>query len=101
MIRPLRDKVLVKPIPRIKSHLIEVVGKENPSIGKVVAVGPGDRDKKGRLQPNPIEVGQIVRYGTYAEYLKYTEVEVDGEPHLLMSWKDIVFIEVGDAQDHQ
>ena len=101
MIRPLRDKIVVRPINRIKSHVLEVVMTENPNIGEVMAVGPGAVDQKGRLHPNPCEIGQIVRYGTSGEYLSFPSVTVDGQDLLVMSWKDVVFVEEGHAQDHE
>ena len=101
MIRPLRDKIVVRPINRIKSHVLEVVMQEHPNIGEVMAVGPGEVDRKGRLHPNPCEIGQIVRYGTSGEYLTFPKVDVDGTEMIVLSWKDVVFVEEGHAQDHQ
>lgn len=93
MIRPLRDKILVRPIERVKSQVIDVVMTENPNIGEIVAVGPGEYDKRGRLVPNPCEVGQRIRYGTAREYLRFQEVEHEGEKYLIMSHKDVCWIE--------
>src|SRR5690349_16089480 len=45
--RPLRDQIIVKPLPWQPSTIIEVAGnKRKPLRGVVVAVGPGQRQKK-------------------------------------------------------
>lgn len=93
MIQPLRDRILVRPIERKKSDILAVIMQENPNMGEVVAVGLGEYDKKGRRVPNPCEVGQKIRYGTTGEYLTFQEVEQDGEKFLMMSWKDVCWVE--------
>ena len=100
MLRPLRDRIVVRPIERVKSKLIHVVMDELPNIGEVLAVGPGERDKKGRLIPNPIEIGQRIRFGGAENYLSFPRVEIDGEELLVMSWKDVCFVEEDHAKNH-
>jgi chaperonin GroES len=100
MLRPLRDRIVVRPIERVKSEIIEVIMDELPNIGEVLAVGPGERDKKGRLIPNPIEIGQRIRFGGMEDYLSYPRCEVDGEELIVMSWKDVCFVEADNAQNH-
>lgn len=73
---------------------------ELPNIGEVLAVGPGERDKKGKLIPNPIEIGQRIRFGGMEDYLSYPRCEVDGEELIVMSWKDVCFVEADNAQNH-
>ncbi len=87
MIQPLRDRILVKPIERTKSDILAVIMQENFNMGEVVAVGPGEYDKKGRRVPNPCEVGQKIRYGTTGEYLTFQEVdpELDNMPPILLN----------------
>jgi chaperonin GroES len=98
-LRPLRDRIVVRPIERIKSQVIDVVMSELPNTGEILAVGPGEVDKKGRFIPNPLEIGQRIRFGTAEEYLSYPRCEVDGEELIVMSWKDVCFIE-NHAQNH-
>jgi hypothetical protein len=40
-------------------------------------------------------VGDLVRFGTMGkdEYLKYSEYIEDGVKYLIMSWKDICFVQ--------
>lgn len=93
-LKPLHDKIVVKPHTRIKSKLIEVVMDEKDNMGTVVAVGPGKRLPSGRLEAMPVEVGAFVRFGTMgeSEYLKYQEYYEDKERYLIMSWQDVCFV---------
>ena len=100
MLRPLRDRIVVRPIERVKSEVIDVIMEELPNIGEVLAVGPGEIDKKGRLIPNPIEIGQRIRFGGMEDYLSYPRFEENGEELIVMSWKDVCFVEADDAQNH-
>jgi chaperonin GroES len=93
MIKPLRDRIVVKPVERQKSAIIDVIMRENPNMGEVVAVGGGEYDKRGNLMPNPCKVGDRIRYGTTGEYLTYQEYEEDGEKYLIMSWKDVCWVD--------
>lgn len=90
MLKPLRDKIIVKPIPRIQSTIF-VQTAEADTIGYVVAAGP-DALREG------LNVGDKVYFGTIAkdygdEYLKFESIEIDGQRHLKMSWQDICFVE--------
>ena len=100
MLRPLRDRIVVRPIERVKSQVIDVIMEELPNIGEVLAVGPGEIDKKGRLIPNPIEIGQRIRFGGAEDYLSYPRFEDNGEELIVMSWKDVCFVEADDAKNH-
>jgi chaperonin GroES len=100
MLRPLRDRIVVRPIERVKSQVIDVIMDELPNIGEVLAVGPGEIDKKGRLIPNPIEIGQRIRFGGAEDYLSYPRFEDNGEELIVMSWKDVCFVEADDAKNH-
>ena len=90
MLKPLRDKIIVKPVPRIQSTIF-VQTAEADTVGYVVAAGP-DALREG------LNVGDKVYFGTIAkdygdEYLKYEPIEIDGQRHLKMSWQDICFVE--------
>ena len=99
-LRPLRDRIVVRPIERLKSQVIDVIMDELPNTGEILAVGPGEIDKKGRFIPMPLEIGQRIRFGTAEEYLAYPRFEVDGEELIVMSWKDVCFIEDLDGKNH-
>ena len=93
MLKPLHDKIVVKPIVRKKSDIIEVIMDERDNMGTVVAVGPGKRLPNGRREEMPIKVGSFVRFGTMGddEYLKYQEYFENNERYLIMSWADVCF----------
>ena len=93
MLKPLGDKIVVKPIDRVKSNLIEVVMDEKDNMGTVVAVGPGKKLSATKREVMPIEVGQFVRFGTADEYLNYQEYFEDNERYLIMSWQDVCFVQ--------
>jgi chaperonin GroES len=106
-LKPMGDKIVVKPVTRIKSQIIEVVMNEADNMGTVVAVGAGKKLPNGRREAMPIEVGQFVRFGTMGheskdEYLKFTEYFENNERYLIMSWQDICWIQPKEDQnDHQ
>ena len=86
-IKPLRDKIIVKPEPRLKSTIDLSQMEEADSIGTVIAAG-----EDALLQG--VNIGDRVLFGTLAkeykdEYLKFEELNLNGERHLKMSWQDI------------
>ena len=98
-LKPLGDKIVIKPIERVKSLLIDVVMDEKDNMGTVVAVGNGKKLANGRREVMPVEVGAFVRFGTMGndEYLKYQEYFEDKQRYLVMSWQDVCFI---DEENH-
>ena len=92
MLKPLRDKIIVKPEQRFTSALLDLSQvKGADTVGHVVAVGPEAADVG-------LNIGDKVHFGTVAadagnEYLKFEPVEIDGQRHLKMSWQDVCFVE--------
>jgi len=96
--KPLGDKIIVRPDVRVLSTTLIIENREAENMGTVVAVGPGKKLTADRREAMPIEVGARVRFGTMnddpkEEYLKFTPINHNGERCLLMSWKDVVFVE--------
>jgi chaperonin GroES len=91
-IKPLADRVLVKPLDaEAKSKggiIIPDTAKEKPQEGKVVAVGPGKKSDKGETIKMEVKQGDKVLYGKYSG----TEVTIDGDEHLIMRDEDILAI---------
>ena len=90
MIKPLRDKIIVKPEKRIKSDVLYIQTAEADTIGVVTHCGD-DALAEG------LQVGDKICFGTLAkdysdEYLKFEQLEIDGERHLKMSWQDVCFV---------
>jgi co-chaperonin GroES (HSP10) len=96
-LKPLQDRIVVKPDVREISSVIFIDNKEVDNMGTVIAVGPG-KVRNGRREEMPVEVGARVRFGTMnndkgEEYLKFSEYFEDGQRYLIMSWQDVCFME--------
>ncbi|MDX9823234.1 MAG: co-chaperone GroES [Syntrophales bacterium] len=89
-IRPLQDRVLVlrteKDEKTAGGIIIPDTAKEKPQEGKVVAAGPGKRDKDGTLIPLDVKKGDQILFSRYAG----NEVKIDGVEHLIMREDDIL-----------
>ena len=84
MFRPLRNKILVKPIERAASDKLVVVTSDKHSLGEVVAVGP---------KANDAQPGDLIRFGTADNYLTFPEYVENGTRYLVMSEDDVCWIE--------
>ena len=89
-LRPLGDRVVVKPTPReemTKSGIVlpDAV-KEKPQEGTVLAVGPGRYDDNGKRIPIDVVEGDVVIYSKYGG----TEVKYSGKEYLLLSARDVL-----------
>jgi co-chaperonin GroES (HSP10) len=96
-LKPLQDRIVVKPDTRELSSVIFVDNKEVDNMGTVIAVGAG-KVRNGRREEMPVEVGARVRFGTMnndrgEEYLQFPEYFEDGQRYLIMSWQDVCFME--------
>ena len=92
IVRPLDDRILVRANSaeeKTKSGIYLPEGaKEKPSIGKVVAAGPGKVNEDGSRTTPSVKVGDTVVYGKYSG----TEVEVDGEKLLIIRENELLGI---------
>lgn len=103
MFKPLSDYILVKPVKRLQSRILDVVSKEKYSRGLVVAVGPGERIVKrrrlsqtdwevtetGAIRPMQVKPGDFVTHENHGRYGQYSEGGVD---YWVMQEKDVAFI---------
>ena len=91
-LRPLGDRVVIKPTPREEMTKSGIVlpdtAKEKPQEGKILAIGPGRTLDDGKREAMDVKVGQSVLYAKYAG----TEFKVDDEELLIVSQKDILAI---------
>ena len=89
-IRPLQDRVIVKRIEEEEKSkggiIIPDTAKEKPQEGKVVAVGKGKVNDDGKITPLDIKVNDRILFGKYSG----TEINIDGEEHLIMREEDIL-----------
>ncbi|OGN06670.1 MAG: co-chaperone GroES [Candidatus Yanofskybacteria bacterium RIFCSPHIGHO2_01_FULL_45_42] len=92
MIKPLSDHILVESICEEKKKggiiLPDTVEKERSEKGKVVAVGPGKRDKDGKRIPPDVKKGDVVLFTKYSP----NEVRVDGKEYLVIKEDDILAV---------
>jgi chaperonin GroES len=89
-VKPLDDRVLVKPVEaesKTESGLyLPETAKERPVQGKVIAVGPGKKLDSGERAKMNVKKGDTVVYSRYAG----TEVELKGAEHLIMRESELL-----------
>lgn len=81
-IRPLRDRVVVKPRVRKLSEIIAITNNEKFNEGTIVAVGPNVRDAK---------VGDFIKYGN-GTYLDWPVHEDEGQDYQIIQEADICVV---------
>jgi len=91
-VRPLHDRVIVKRVKEEEKTkggiIIPDTAKEKPVEGKVIAVGDGKLADDGKKIPLEVKAGNKILFGKYAG----TEIQIDGEEHLIMREDDIIAI---------
>lgn len=89
-VKPLYDRIIVKPIEPEKDGLIARPGsqKEKPVQGTVIEIGCGKQNPDGSITPLLVKKGDIVMFGKFSG----TEIEVDSQEYLLMRESDCVCI---------
>ena len=91
-IKPLGDRVLLElceVAEQIKGGIvIPDTAKEKPQEFRVVALGTGKNDDKGKKIPFDVKVGDIVLTSRYGG----TEVKVDGKEYKVVNSDDILAI---------
>ena len=89
-IRPLDDRVVVKPIEAEESTAGGIVlpdtAKEKPQRGTVVAVGPGRLLDSGDRGDLSVAVGDEVIYGKYGG----SDIEIEGDEVKILRESDIL-----------
>lgn len=91
-LKPLGDRVVVKPLARetvTKSGIVlPDTAKEKPQEGEILAIGPGKVMDNGKRTTLEVQVGQRVLFAKYAG----TEVKVEGNDYLILRESDIMGI---------
>src|SRR5688572_10937624 len=89
-LKPLADRVIVKQVEaeeKTKSGIyLPDAAKEKPTQGKIIAVGPGKLDEKGKRMEVGVRNGDVVYYGRYAG----TEVDIDGDKFVILRETDLL-----------
>jgi hypothetical protein len=111
-IRPLREKLIVKPLPPHLSQTIQADWNGEAVRGEVIARGPGTHPRiheKGTqdgkpyrrvressaFRPCDVQVGDIVQLGgmEIGGYL-WPHIQINGEDHILCSEQDVCGVEI-------
>jgi chaperonin GroES len=91
-LRPLADRVVVKPSERDEISRGGIVlpdtAKEKPQRGTIVAAGEGRRDDDGKRITLDVKVGDEVLFAKYAG----TEFKLEDDDLLILAEKDILAI---------
>ena len=89
-VTPLHDRIVVSRIEAEEKTkggiIIPDTAKEKPQEGRILAVGPGKRDKDGNLIPLEVKAGDRVLFTKWAG----TEIKIDGQEHMIMKEEDIL-----------
>jgi chaperonin GroES len=92
-IKPISDHILIEPIKeeeKTKTGILlpDTAEKERPEQGKVIAVGPGKKDRKGNRFPLEVKQGNRVLFTKYGP----SEIKVDNKDFLIAKEEDILAI---------
>ena len=91
-LRPLHDRVIVKRLEEERKSaggiVIPDTAAEKPSMGEVIAVGPGKTDDNGKLIAVGVKAGDKILFGKYSGQ----EFKMDGADYLHMREDDIIGI---------
>ena len=91
MIKPLHDNVVLEleeaEEVTASGIILTETNKEKPTVGKVLAVGPGKLTDKG-LMPMNVKVGDRVIFEKYGN----SEVEIDEQEYLIVAESKILGI---------
>ena len=94
-IKPMDDRVLVKPIESESKTASGIYlpesAKEKPVRGEVMATGPGKRLDNGQRAQMSVKKGDTVVYGKYAG----TEVELKGDKLLILRESELLGVIAG------
>lgn len=91
-LKPLGNRVVIEPNEQEEitsgGIVLPETAKEKPQKGKVLSIGPGDRDEDGKRIPMDVKEGDTVLFAKYAG----TEIKVEGKKLLIMRESDLLAI---------
>jgi chaperonin GroES len=92
-IKPLADRVVVKPIEEeltttASGIVIPDTAKEKPQLAEVIAVGPGRISDEGKTIPVAVKVGDHIFHSKYGG----TNIKFEGEEYIILREDDILAI---------
>jgi chaperonin GroES len=91
-LKPLGGRVVIEPIEQEEvtagGIVLPETAKEKPQKGKVLSIGPGERDDEGKRIPMDVKAGDTVLFAKYSG----TEIKIDNKKLLILSERDILAI---------
>jgi chaperonin GroES len=90
-IKPLGSRVVVQRLEAKTSKggiLLPESAQQKPKQGKVLAVGPGSVDDKGKKRAVELNIGDEVLFSSYSG----TEYKVDDQEFLLLNEEDVLAV---------
>src|SRR5436190_14262698 len=94
-LKPLGDRLIVEVLEEEETTVSGIVlpdtAKEKPQRGRVLAVGPGSRDEKGKYVEMDVEEGDEVVFSKYGG----TEIRVGTDEYLILRESDVLAKVVG------
>jgi len=94
-LKPLGSRLVVEPIEQedvtASGIVLPETAKEKPQKGKVLSMGPGDRDEDGKRIPMDDKVGDTVLYAKYSG----TEIKIESNKLLIIKESDVLAIVEG------
>jgi chaperonin GroES len=94
-LKPLGSRLVVEPIEQedvtASGIVLPETAKEKPQKGKVLSMGPGDRDEDGKRIPMDVKVGDTVLYAKYSG----TEIKMEQKKILIIKESDVLAIVEG------
>ncbi|HXR11744.1 MAG TPA: co-chaperone GroES [Gaiellaceae bacterium] len=94
-LKPLGDRLIVEVLDEedvtTSGIVLPDTAKEKPQRGRVLAVGPGSRDDKGKYVPLDVEEDDEVVFSKYGG----TEIKVGTDEYLILRESDVLAKVVG------
>jgi chaperonin GroES len=92
VLKPLSDRIVLKVIEEDEKTpggiVLPDTAKEKPTVGEVIAVGPGRTLDNGQRVAPEVKKGDKVVFSRYGG----TEVKINGEEYLIIRESDILAI---------
>ncbi len=89
-LKPLGDRLIVEVLDEedvtSSGIVLPDTAKEKPQRGRVLAVGPGSRDDKGKFVPLDVEEGDEIVFSKYGG----TEIKVGVDEYLILRESDVL-----------
>ena len=97
-LQPLGDRLIVEAIEEEETTTSGIVlpdtAKEKPQRGRVLAVGPGNRNDSGDIVPMEVAVGDEIIYSKYGG----TEIKLGADDVLILRESDVLAKVTGDRE---